>query len=557
MPKQEIYDVIVVGAGAAGSMAAHVLVNKGLKVLLLEAGRMVDPFKDFRTHAWPYELKFRGKGPPKAEYDRLWKIDEYTDHLYLNPHIERYGEAPGKPFHWTRIRAVGGRTITWGRVSLRFGPIDFKPRSMQDGYGEDWPISYEDLAPYYDKVEELIGVNGSIERLPNLPDGKFLPALRLRCGETLLKKGCEKVGIKLIPTRTAVLTVNHRGRAKCHYCGYCGRGCDTASRFSSLEALIPEINGRPNFHLRTNAAVREVLVDENGKARGLAYVDSVTRQEYEVRARVVVLGASTIESTRIMLNSKSRFHPNGLGNSSGMLGHYVMDNFKAGFLSGFLPLLKNTPTVNDDGAGGGHSLIPRFNLGKKNDYLRGFQYQCDSGSTIFPNYARQFSGFGSQFKKSVREVYPSQVFLYGQGESLPYFDNYVEIDPDGLKDSLGIPQVRFHVYWHDNELKMAERMFDQAEEILRAAGAEIRPYSRVTPPPPGDATHEVGTARMGDDAKKSVLNGFGQSHDVKNLFVVDGSCFVSNPEKNPTLTIMAICWRACDYLAEELKRGNL
>ncbi len=560
--KRIIYDAIIVGSGAAGGIAAHALVNKGLNVLLLEIGPKWDRNTIFHTeHTFPYEMPFRGLGKP-GQYDGLWKVNAFTDHLYVNPRIDRYALAPGTDFHWTRIHAVGGRTNTWARVSLRMSEFDFKPRSMQDGAGEDWPISYQDLAPYYDKAEDLIGVFGTREGLEVTPDGNYhAPTPPPRCGEAHLIKGGKKVGIPIIPIRKAIILRNRDNRAACHFCGNCDYGCSTASRFSTLDTIIPKLVGRKNFTLRAGAAVHRVLLDpRTGRARGVEFIDTKNKLTYEAHAKVVVLGAGAMESTRILLNSKSRGHENGLANASGALGHYLMDNFKAGFVSGFLPNLKATEVLNDDGAGGGHVYIPRHtNIkgGRKVSVRRGWQFQPNSGSDYFPGYARRVEGFGSAFKRQVRDLNPARVSLAGFGECLPNFDNYCEIDLNGLKDRYGIPQLRFHAKWGDNELKMAELMYDNAEEILRAAGAEVAPYTRNLPPPPGDATHEVGTARMGDDPKTSVLNKWNQAHEVKNLFVVDGASFVSCPEKNCTLTIAAVSWRASENLAEELRKGNL
>jgi choline dehydrogenase-like flavoprotein len=559
---KKIYDAIIVGSGAAGGIAANVLVNQGLDVLLLEIGPKWDRNTQFHTeHAWPYEMPFRGLGKP-GQYDGLWKVSAYTEHLYVHPRIDRYATAPGTDFHWTRIHAVGGRTNTWARVSLRMSEFDMKPKSLQDGAGEDWPISYEDLAPYYDKAEELMGVFGTREGLPVTPDGNYhAPTPPPRCGEVHLIKGGQKVGVPVIPIRKAIILKNRDNRAACHYCGNCDYGCSTASRFSSLDTIIPKLNGRKNFTLRTGAAVHRVLLDpKTGKARGVEFIDTNNKLSYEAHAKVVVLGAGAMAPTRILLNSKMRHHENGLANASGVLGHYLMDNFKAGFVSGFLPNLKATEVFNDDGAGGGHIYIPRHtNIkgGRKISALRGWQYQPNSGAHIFPGFSRSIGGFGSDFKKRVREQYPAMVSLAGFGECLPDFDNYCEIDPAGLKDRYGIPQLRFHAKWRDNELKMATAMYDTAEELLHAAGAEIIPYNRTLPPPPGDATHEVGTARMGNDPKTSVVNKFNQAHEVKNLFVVDGASFVSCPEKNCTLSIAAASWRASEYLAEELRKGEL
>ncbi|HKX30675.1 MAG TPA: GMC family oxidoreductase [Blastocatellia bacterium] len=556
-----IYDAIIVGSGAAGGIAAHVLVNRGLNVLLLEIGPKWNPAEIFQTeHSWPYEMPFRGLGRP-GEYDGLWKVNAYTEHLYVHPRVDRYAVAPGTDFHWTRIHAVGGRTNTWGRVSLRMSEFDFKPKSLQDGVGEDWPLSYSDLAPYYDRAETLMGVFGTKEGLAVLPDGIYhAPTPPPRCGEAMLTAGGGKIGIPVIPIRRAMALRNYQGRAACHYCGACDRGCSTSSRFNTLDAIIPGLVGKKNFTLRTHAAVHRVLMDpKTNRARGVEFIDTRNRLTYEAHARVTVLGAGAMASTRILLNSKTRVYPTGLANSSGALGHYLMDSFKAGMVSGYLPKLNGGPITNDDGAGGGHIYIPRStNLpgGPKSPFLRGYQFQPGSGADIFPGYARRVEGFGSQFKKQVRDQNPARIGMTGFGEQLPDFNNYCEIDPDGLKDRYGIPQLRFNAKWGENDLKMADAMYDTAEELLRAAGAEITPYQRRMPPPPGDATHEVGTARMGEDPKTSVLNRFNQAHDVKNLFVVDGASFVSLSEKNCTLTIAAVSWRASEYLAEELRRDS-
>jgi choline dehydrogenase-like flavoprotein len=562
--KKIVYDAIIVGSGAAGGIAAHVLVNKGLKVLLLEIGPKWDPTTIYNTeHSWPYEMPFRGLGKP-GQYDKYWKINPYTEHLYVDPFKDPYGRAPGTDFHWTRIHAVGGRTNTWGRVALRFSEWDFKPKSMQDGYGEDWPIAYADVAPYYDKAETLMGVFGTRENLAVLPDGSFhAPTPAFRCGEHALVAGGKKIDVPVIPIRRAMLLNSVKGRAACHYCGNCDAGCGTSSRFNTLDAIIPFLIGKKNFTLRTGSAVHRVLLDpKTKKASGVEFVDTRTKRTYTAHAKTVVLGAGALASTRILMNSKTSEHPRGLGNESGALGHYLMDSFKAGFVSGIVTKLKGNAIFNEDGAGGGHAYVPRFhNLpggkGRKAGFMRGYQIQPGSGPGMFPGIAKRLNGFGSGFKSNVRNHYPATVGMTAFGESLPYFDNYCEIDPDGLKDRYGIPQLRFHTKWHDNELKMADAMYDFAEEWFRAGGIEVMPYQRRTPPPHGDATHECGTARMGDDPKSSVLNKFNQVHGVNNVFVVDGAAFVSEAEKNLTLTIAALAWRASEFLAEELRKGNL
>ncbi len=548
---REKYDVVVVGSGAGGATAAYVLVNAGAKVLLLEAGRMLNAAEDFLTHTWPWELPFRGRGKP-GEYDGLWKITEYTAHLYTNPRKDWY-DSP-ENFHWTRVRAVGGRTNVWGRSCFRHGPLDFKTRSLQ-GFGEDWPLSYEDLAPYYDKVERLVGIAGVKESYFNTPDGVFLPPHKPRCTELWFRERAAKTGVPTLLERTAVLSRNYDGRPGCHYCGACGHGCDVGAFFSTREGIIPKLLRKSNFTLRTHAIAHQVLTDSEGRARGLSYIDANSRKDYEIEARAVVLAASTVESGRILLNSRSRFYPHGIGNSSGLVGHYLMDSTKSGGVVGVVPELMNRPRMNEDGAGGSHLTIPRFNYKMKTDYHGGYYVLLGSG------FGRGVSGsagagWGRALKRKIREQYGSTISLRSYGECLPDYDNYFEIDPS-RKDGYGIPQVRFHTRHGENERKMMVDMYGWMEQILRACGAEILPYRKYLEPL-GDATHECGTARMGNDPKTSVLNSFCQSHDVKNLFVTDASCFVSLPGTHGITTwIMALAWRGMEHLAEQMKKGEI
>ena len=544
-------DVVIVGSGAGGATPAHVLGNLGLKVVLLEAGRALKA-SEFRTHTMPWDLPFRGRGKP-GEYDGLWKIDEYTDHLYTNPRKEPYDSL--ETFHWTRLRGVGGRTNTWGRSCFRHGPLDFKTKSLQ-GFGEDWPIGYEDLAPYYDKVERLMGISGSRENYFNTPDGVMLPPHKPRCTELWFRSRAEKLGVPVLMERTAVLSRPHQNRPACHYCGACGHGCDVGAFFSTREGILPRLRLKPNFQLRTNAVAYQVLVDREGRASGVSFFDAVTGKYEELRARAVVVAASTVESGRILLNSKSRFHPNGIGNSSGLVGHYVMDSVKSGAVAGLIPELRNRARGNEDGAGGSHITIPRFNYKMKPGFHGGYYLLVGSRFGRSPDGAQTATGWGPSLKREIQSRYGSTVSLRGYGERLPDYDNYFEIDPHN-KDRFGIPQVRFHTSHKENDLKMMEDMYGWMEKILRRCGAEMLPW-RKTLEPMGDATHECGSARMGADRKTSVLNQYCQSHDVKNLFVTDASCFVSLPGTHGITTwIMALAWRSSEYLAEQMRRGDL
>lgn len=565
MSAESLYDVIVVGSGASGGVAAYTLATRGLKVLCLEAGPMIEPHRDFHTHKLPFKWPYRGNGKP-GKYGQLpqgmeWKINEWTENLYTVPQNDPYALAPGSKFTWTRLRAVGGRTLVWGRESGRFGPLDFKPKSLQDGFGEDWPITYEDLAPYYDKIEKLIGVSGGAEEVYNSPASKnALPAFRPRCGEWLIKKGANKLGIKTVSFPLAVLSKPYDNRLACHYCGACNFGCDTASRFSTLEVLFPKLQGMQNFDLRPNAAVHRVLLDKStGKARGVSFIDTTDHQEYEVFAKAIVLGASMVESIRILFNSRTRDFPQGLANSSGALGRHLMEHVAFNSLQGFFPQLAGRASTNDDGPGANSLYIPRYNYGKKDTkFLRGYRFTFYTGCGIGPGPGANLPGFGSAYKKRIKELYPAGVTIDGYGEGLPFSWNYVEIDPDGLTDRHGIPQVRFHTNAeYDNAFAMRDEMYGQMEEILKASGAEVLPYEKRNPYPLGSVTHEAGGARMGDDPKTSVLDQWNRCHDIKNLLVVDAACFTSHPEKSVTLTIMALSLRASEHLAEEIRLGNV
>lgn len=569
MARQAAYDAIIIGSGASGGMAAKELTEHGMKVLVLEAGPPVVPERDLSRHKWPFESMYRGFGPPGWKDREQWMqatAGEFNRHFYVKDTEHPYTTPPGKPFLWVRARIVGGKTLHWGRMSYRLSELDFKA-ATHDGFGDDWPVSYEEMSPYYDRAEEWIGVSGSQDGLPQLPDGKFLPPMNLNCGEHLLKKGANKTGRAAIPMRVAMLTAppkpHMKGRFKCHFCGNCGDGCDVGAMFNSLSSTLPAAEATGRMTLRPNSIVRHIIVDTNtGKARGVAFVDRVTGRELEAHAKVVVLAASTLESTRILLNSKSRQHPDGLGNSSGVLGRYLMDHFGGIGAVGYFHALAGRDPVNEDGKTTG-LLIPRFrNVSKETRqqrFIRGYGFECGSGARMFPGVSRNSRlapGFGSEFKRRVRHFYTAPVSMTVRAEMLPRLENYVEIDPDGVVDKWGIPVLRINAQYSDNEREMARDAAETAEEIMRAAGAEIASSGgRMTTP--GRIIHELGTARMGTDPKTSVLNKYNQSWDVKNLFVTDGAAFVTCANQNPTLTILAFTIRACDYIVDQHKRGAL
>ena len=559
----KVYDVCIIGSGAAGGTAAKVLTEGGLNVVLLEAGPPLVPAKDFKEHMWPYDLPHRGEGVGGKHRSGLESVgDEFlAPNGFWSIEGEPYTTAPGSTFYWFRSRIVGGRTNHWGRIALRFAPVDFKARS-HDGMGDDWPISYEDVAPYYDKVESYIGVFGTKENIPSAPDGIFLPPPKPRCTEIFIKRACDKIGVTCVPSRMAIITQEHNGRPACHYCGQCGRGCIPASNFSSSQVMIPPAKKTGRLTLITNAMARELIVGKSGRVEAVSYIDKKTRSEQQVRARAVVLGASACESARLLLNSRSPLFPDGLANGSGVVGRYLTDSVGSNG-AGYFPQLAKIPPHNHDGIGGMHLYMPWWKFDRKNDFLRGYHIEFGGGRYMpgvaeFDDVCDQFEGYGAALKKKCRDSYGTTIGFAGRGEMIPNPDCYCEIDPDTV-DEWGIPVLRFHWKWSDNELAMAEDMQNTFREIVAAAGGtyiESRlPKSNISSG--GEIIHELGVVRMGSDPRKSALNGYCQAHEVKNLFVTDAACFVSNADKNPTLTIMALCWRASEYLLREAKKGNI
>ncbi len=553
------YDAVIVGSGATGGWAAKQLCEAGFEVCLLEAGPKLDPMKDFSEHALPHDLKYRGKGNPVSRSARrpigskCYACEESNEHFFVDEIDNPWTTPDGKPFWWIRGRHVGGRTIMWGRQSYRLSDLDFKAAS-HDGYGDDWPISYADVEPYYTQVERWIGISGQAEGLPQLPDSYFLPPMALSCGEQIVKKAVDKMGRRLTIGRVAILTRDHKGRAACHYCGPCHRGCMTNSYFTTPGSTLPAAEATGKLTLTTNAIVRNVTTNADGLADGILFYDKESKVEHKLDAKVVILCASTLESSRILFNSATDRFPNGLGNSSGVLGHYLMDHFMYPGAEALLPMRAGATRENANRPNGVY--IPRFRNvdSKEKKFIRGYGYQGGENVTVY-EHAYAMKGFGKDFKEGVPGKTESRMRLIGFGETLAKFENHCRLD-DSVKDAWGIPALHIDCAQGDNERAMAQDMKDCAVEMLEAAGGEVL-STNTTYPPPGFAIHEVGTARMGNDPKKSVLNQWSQSHDVKNLFVMDGSGFVSIGNQNPTLTMMALTIRSCEYLTAEAKRGNL
>ncbi len=570
-----VYDVVIVGSGAGGGMAAYELTKAGAKVCVLEAGQPFDPAdpKYITQLKWPYESPRRGASTTRAfgDFDAAyggWDIEG-----------EPYTRKNGTKFDWFRSRMVGGRTNHWGRISLRFGPDDFKRKSI-DGLGDDWPIGYDDLKPYYDYTEKLIGVFGSNEGLRNDPDGVFLPPPKPRLHELMIKKGARNIGIPVIPSRMSMLTkaINNE-RGACFYCGQCSRGCQVYGDFSSSSVLIKPALKTGNLTLITYAMAREVLTDPaTGLATGISYINTEDLREYTVRGKTVILAASAGETARLLLNSKSARFPNGIANSSGVVGKYISDSTGAS-RSAIIPALFDRKRYNEDGVGGMHVYTPWWLDNKKLDFPRGYHIEYGGGMGMpaygfgwgieginekFPTregIKKAAGGYGATLKEDYRRFYGAYIGMAGRGEPVPLESNYCEIDPN-VVDKFGIPVLRFNYVWSDYEIKQAKHMQETFEQIIEslggtALGKKPSAESNYGLADPGRIIHEVGTARMGNDPKSSVLNSNCQAHDVKNLFVADAAPFVSQGDKNATLTILSLSARTSAYIIDQKKKNQL
>lgn len=562
--KANLYDAIVVGSGITGGWAAKELTAGGLETLLLERGNNVVHSKDYiGEHLPTWELPFRDKGNRRLYEEQFpvqsqcYAFGEATRHFFVNDKENPYTHEEDKPFSWIRGYHLGGRSLMWARQSYRWGEQDFTANA-RDGYGVDWPIRYADLAPWYDYVESFAGISGQAEGLPQLPDGKFLPPMPMNCVEGVVKERLEAAfpDRKMTIGRVAVLTREHNGRAPCHYCGPCERGCSTGSYFSSLSATLPAALATGKLTIRPDSIVHSVIYDEeHDRATGVRVIDRQTGAAVEYFARVIFLCASTLGSTHILLNSATPRFPNGLANSSGSLGHYLMDHT---FRVGAWGLMPGYEDRYYSGRRPNGIYVPRFRNveDEHTDFVRGYGFQGGASREGWDRGLYE-PGLGAELKHRLRRPGPWTMSFSGFGECLPRYENYVELDPEKV-DAWGIPALRIHCSFGDNEMALREDVQVTAAEMLEAAGCrDVEAYDRFDETPPGLGIHEMGTARMGRNPESSVLNSHNQAHEIPNLFVTDGASMASSACQNPSLTYMALTARAANYAVEQLRRHEL
>ncbi len=574
----KVYDVVIVGSGAGGGMFAKVLTEAGADVLLVEAGgHNID--RDIRHHQWPWELPGRNTYRLDEEYTVRLKTKQYTvgqgerevvttfdgsahqdhynDHFWAKRRDWKYTFPKAKPYRWVRVRALGGKTNCWSANVGRWGPIEFAPASY-DGFDVDWPITYEELAPWYEKVEKLIGISGGDTKSPDFPTGNWLPPQAPRCAEVRLAAAIsKKMGLYSFSEPKGAISRDFNGRPACHSCGACHRGCDSGSKFTTAGVLLPPAFATGCLTVRMNSIVREVMTDADGRAHGVAFVDRYTFQEGEALGKVVVLAASAMESARIMLNSKSPRFSNGIANSSGQVGRNMVENVTAG-ASGFFPDFRNREVTNDDGWGAGMQVAPFLNTNAKNrtnKFLRRYVIAFSGGFGMGGGGARGVQQFGETYKHTVREQYGWGIGAGGSGETIRSDDNYMELDPE-VKDIWGIPAARVSTTFGENEEAMARDMVERSREMIECAGGTVTGW-QASASIPGGQIHEQGTCRMGNDPKKFVTNRWGQCHDVPNLVLADGSLHVTAATGNPTQTILTIAMRNATHLAEMVRNGDL
>ncbi|WP_337881259.1 GMC family oxidoreductase [Rheinheimera sp.] len=558
--QQSTHEIIVVGSGAGGAMAAYELTRQGRKVLLLEAGRDYDPKTETPMFKPNHAAPLMGASTVDKDFGYY---DSTIDGGWTVPN-EPYSSAEGSEFLWWRARMLGGRTNHWGRYSLRFSEHDFKGKS-RDGLGADWPFTYDDIAPWYDKTEALVGVCGTntgLDDMPPSPEGVLQPPPKPRIPELLVAAAAKKLGIAAAPMHRAVLTKPLDNRAACFYATPCGHGCSIGAAFQTTTSLIPMAKATGLLEVRTNAMVRRVDTNANGQVTGVTYVDKTTGADVTLNAKVVILAASACETARLLLNSKTDKHPQGLANSSGQVGRNLMDSTGAN-LSAMIPALQGRPRYNEDGHTANHLFIPwwghKAHANKELDFPRGYHFEIGGRFSEPGAYlSGQFQGYGKDLKQQVRQHYGASVGFALRGEMLPNDDCYMDIDPT-LTDKWGIPVARFHWKWSEHELKQVEHGLKTAKAIFETMGATVGelPKAEEAILKGGQIIHEVGTTRMGESAKDSVTNQWGQSWDCPNLFVMDGGVFASNPHKNCTLTILTLAMRNSSWLAGQLAKGAL